>query len=100
MSVSICVATVCLNSGANTDAECSEAVESFMKEISSYLSGAGVASSSAQLALHCIGEIGAKRDLSSHGDALSSMILSATTSDADEIRSAAAFCLGSMAVGN
>ena len=101
MSVSICVATVCLNSGANTDAECSQAVESFMKEVASYLSGAGdVASSSAQLALHCIGEIGAKRDLSFHGDSLSSMILSATTSDADEIRSAAAFCLGSMAVGN
>ena len=54
---------------------------------------------SVQLALHCIGEIGCTNDLSGHSG-LSNVVLDAIQSKTDEVRSAAAFCMGSMSVGN
>jgi cullin-associated NEDD8-dissociated protein 1 len=100
-SVSKCVATACLNAGASANAECSRAVETFVQQVAAHLSdGSGISKSSAQLALYCIGEIGAQRDLSAHENSLSATVLSAIASKTDDVRSAAAFCLGSMAVGN
>ena len=101
VSVSKCVATACLSAGASADAESSRAVESFAQQVVAHLSeDGGISKSSAQLALHCIGEIGAQRDLSAHEGGLSATVLSAIASKTDDVRSAAAFCLGSMAVGN
>ena len=102
--VSKCVAECCLASGGDQ----SSTVAGFLQMVSSGGgggggggggSGDGERKASVQLALHCIGEIGSSMDLSQHSG-LSELVLQAIQSKTDEIRSAAAFCMGSMSVGN
>ena len=96
LCVSKCVA-ICAVSGGDQ----SDTIDIFLNTVrASGSNGADIdGKASVQLALHCIGEIGCTRDLSGHSG-LSDAVLEAIQSKADEVRSAAAFCMGSMSVGN
>ena len=111
LCVSKCVATVCngtkdqtatINTFLNTVRTHQTTNQTNGNSSSSSSSGSSISAQekvAVQLALHCIGEIGSTVDLSNHKD-LSTIVLNAIQSKTDEVRSAAAFCLGSMSVGN
>ncbi|KAJ7967930.1 cullin-associated NEDD8-dissociated protein 1 [Quillaja saponaria] len=92
-SIAQCVAVLCLAAG---DQKCSSTVEmltSILKEDSS--------SNSAKqhLALLCLGEIGRRKDLSSHAH-IENIVIESFQSPFEEIKSAASYALGNIAVGN
>jgi cullin-associated NEDD8-dissociated protein 1 len=107
LCVSKCVATVCVGTTGNDQ---TSTIDIFLNTVRTHqqsqgnVSGGDISVSteekvSIQLALHCIGEIGSILDLSNH-NGLTNIVLDAIRSKTDEIRSAAAFCLGSMSIGN
>ncbi|XP_076935987.1 cullin-associated NEDD8-dissociated protein 1-like [Bidens hawaiensis] len=92
-SIAQCVAVLCLAAG---DHKCSSTVTmltDILKDDSS--------SNSAKqhLALLCLGEIGRRRDLSSH-DHIENIVIESFQSSYEEIKSAASYALGNIAVGN
>ncbi|ORX91195.1 Cullin-associated NEDD8-dissociated protein 1 [Basidiobolus meristosporus CBS 931.73] len=86
-----CAATLCLNSPSN----CQATVNTFINEINNPSSSDSLKCFS----LLALGEIGRKIDLSQNEE-LHSLILSLFSSQLEEIKSAAAFALGNVAVGN
>ncbi|KAL3538471.1 hypothetical protein ACH5RR_001837 [Cinchona calisaya] len=93
-SIAQCVAVLCLAAG---DQKCSSTVNmltDILKDDSS-----SVISAKQHLALLCLGEIGRRKDLSSHAQ-IESIIIESFQSPFEEIKSAASYALGNIAVGN
>ncbi|KAF1890490.1 hypothetical protein Lal_00041249 [Lupinus albus] len=92
-SIAQCVAVLCLVAG---DQKCSSTVNmltNILKDDSS--------SNSAKqhLALLCLGEVGRRKDLSAHAH-IENIIIESFQSPFEEIKSAASYALGNIAVGN
>eukprot|EP00246_Nothoceros_aenigmaticus_P008850 TRINITY_DN2398_c0_g2_i1.p1 TRINITY_DN2398_c0_g2~~TRINITY_DN2398_c0_g2_i1.p1 ORF type:complete len:1034 (-),score=241.13 TRINITY_DN2398_c0_g2_i1:61-2811(-) len=91
-SIAQCAAVLCLAAG---DAKCSTTVAMLISTLKE-----GNGSDSLQLlALLCLGEIGRRRDLSAHAN-IQYVIIGSFNSPSEEIKSAASFALGNIAVGN
>ncbi|KAH0978631.1 hypothetical protein GBA52_005808 [Prunus armeniaca] len=92
-SIAQCVAVLCLAAG---DQQCSSTVNmltEILKDDSS------TNSAKQHLALLCLGEIGRRKDLSSH-DHIENIVIESFQSPFEEIKSAASYALGNIAVGN
>ncbi|KAK2661463.1 hypothetical protein Ddye_000037 [Dipteronia dyeriana] len=92
-SIAQCVAVLCLAAG---DQKCSSTVKmltDILKEDSS------TNSAKQHLSLLCLGEIGRRKDLSSHAH-IETIIIESFQSPFEEIKSAASYALGNIAVGN
>jgi len=96
-NVARCAAVLTVNATATArDA----AVDQLLADVQATLSGGGDVEQ-AFLAATCLGEIGRRVDLvASHGDGLFSTLLSASDSGAEDVKTAAAFALGGVCVGN
>ncbi|XP_059648314.1 cullin-associated NEDD8-dissociated protein 1 [Cornus florida] len=92
-SISQCVAVLCLAAG---DQKCSTTV----KMLTNILKADSSTHSAKQhLALLCLGEIGRRKDLSSHAH-IENIVIESFQSPFEEIKSAASYALGNIAVGN
>ncbi|XP_047329919.1 cullin-associated NEDD8-dissociated protein 1 isoform X2 [Impatiens glandulifera] len=92
-SIAQCVAVLCLSVG---DQKCSSTVKMLMD----ILKDDGASNSVKQhLALLCLGEIGRRKDLSTHAH-IESIVIESFQSPFEEIKSAASYALGNIAVGN
>ncbi|XP_058214981.1 cullin-associated NEDD8-dissociated protein 1 [Rhododendron vialii] len=92
-SIAQCVAVLCLAAG---DQKCSATV----KMLTDILKDDSAANSSKQhLSLLCLGEIGRRKDLSSHAN-IENIVIESFQSPFEEIKSAASYALGNIAVGN
>ncbi|XP_071701048.1 cullin-associated NEDD8-dissociated protein 1-like [Rutidosis leptorrhynchoides] len=92
-SIAQCVAVLCLAAGDN---KCSSTV----KMLTDILKADTTSNSAKQhLALLCLGEIGRRKDLSSHAH-IENIIIESFQSPFEEIKSAASYALGNIAVGN
>ncbi|GAB2283803.1 Cullin-associated NEDD8-dissociated protein 1 [Dionaea muscipula] len=92
-SIAQCVAVLCLAAG---DRKCSSTVSM----LTGILRGDSSNNSVKQhLALLCLGEIGRRKDLSSHVH-IENIIIESFQSPFEEIKSAASYALGNIAVGN
>ncbi|XAR49295.1 hypothetical protein NMG60_11032451 [Bertholletia excelsa] len=92
-SIAQCVAVLCLAAG---DQKCSSTV----KMLTDILKDDSSANSAKQhLALLCLGEIGRRKDLSSHAH-IENIVIESFQSPFEEIKSAASYALGNIAVGN
>ncbi|GLT90694.1 hypothetical protein SLE2022_086150 [Rubroshorea leprosula] len=92
-SIAQCVAVLCLTAG---DQKCSSTV----KMLTDILKDDSATNSAKQhLALLCLGEIGRRKDLSSHVH-IETIIIESFQSPFEEIKSAASYALGNIAVGN
>ncbi|KAK1434531.1 hypothetical protein QVD17_00278 [Tagetes erecta] len=92
-SIAQCVAVLCLAAG---DPKCSSTV----KMLTEILKDDSSSNSAKQhLALLCLGEIGRRKDLSSHGH-IENIVIESFQSPFEEIKSAASYALGNIAVGN
>ncbi|KAG2704352.1 hypothetical protein I3843_05G001300 [Carya illinoinensis] len=92
-SIAQCVAVLCLAAG---DQKCLSTVEmltEILKDDSS------TNSAKQHLALLCLGEIGRRKDLSSHAH-IENIVIESFQSPFEEIKSAASYALGNIAVGN
>ncbi|KAL4655065.1 hypothetical protein ACB092_01G424200 [Castanea dentata] len=92
-SIAQCVAVLCLAAG---DQECLSTVE-MLTEILKDDSSSN--SAKQHLALLCLGEIGRRKDLSSHAH-IENIVIESFQSPFEEIKSAASYALGNIAVGN
>ncbi|KAM7478698.1 hypothetical protein LguiA_026911 [Lonicera macranthoides] len=92
-SIAQCVAVLCLAAG---DQKCSTTV----KMLTDILKADSSTNSAKQhLALLCLGEIGRRKDLSSHAH-IENIVIESFQSPFEEIKSAASYALGNIAVGN
>ncbi|CAH1444109.1 unnamed protein product [Lactuca virosa] len=92
-SIAQCVAVLCLAAG---DHKCSSTV----KMLTDILKDDSTTNSAKQhLALLCLGEIGRRKDLSSHAH-IENIVIESFQSPFEEIKSAASYALGNIAVGN
>ncbi|KAH7437479.1 hypothetical protein KP509_05G074400 [Ceratopteris richardii] len=91
-SIAQCAAVVCLAAG---DPHCSSTVEMLVNMVK----GPNGFSTTTLLALLCLGEIGRRRDLSLQTD-IEGVIIGSFQSPSEEIKAAASFALGNIAVGN
>ncbi|XP_047164214.1 cullin-associated NEDD8-dissociated protein 1 isoform X1 [Vigna umbellata] len=92
-SIAQCVAVLCLAAG---DQKCSSTV----KMLTDILKDDSSSNSAKQhLALLCLGEIGRRKDLSTH-DHIENIVIESFQSPFEEIKSAASYALGNIAVGN
>ncbi|KAB2612217.1 cullin-associated NEDD8-dissociated protein 1-like [Pyrus ussuriensis x Pyrus communis] len=92
-SIAQCVAVLCLAAG---DQQCSSTV----KMLTEILKDDSTTNSAKQhLALLCLGEIGRRKDLGSH-DHIENIVIESFQSPFEEIKSAASYALGNIAVGN
>lgn len=92
-SIAQCVAVLCLAAG---DDKCSSTVNM----LTDILKGDSTNNSAKQhLALLCLGEIGRRKDLSSHAH-IENIVIESFQSPFEEIKSAASYALGNIAVGN
>ncbi|CAN1301134.1 Cullin-associated NEDD8-dissociated protein 1 [Linum perenne] len=92
-SIGQCVAVLCLAAG---DQKCSSTVRmltEILKDDSS------TNSAKKHLALLCLGEIGRRKDLSAHAH-IETIIIESFQSPFEEIKAAASYALGNIAVGN
>ncbi|MQM07346.1 hypothetical protein Taro_040192 [Colocasia esculenta] len=92
-SVAQCVAVLCLAAGDKKCASTVEMLKSILKDDSSSNS------SKQHLALLCLGEIGRRKDLSAHAH-IENIVIESFQSPFEEIKSAASYALGNIAVGN
>ncbi|KAF5731795.1 cullin-associated NEDD8-dissociated protein 1 [Tripterygium wilfordii] len=92
-SIAQCVAVLCLAAG---DHKCSSTVGMLNKILKDESS---THSAKQHLALLCLGEIGRRKDLSSHAN-IETIIIESFQSPFEEIKSAASYALGNIAVGN
>ncbi|XP_038681962.1 cullin-associated NEDD8-dissociated protein 1-like isoform X2 [Tripterygium wilfordii] len=92
-SIAQCVAVLCLAAG---DLKCSSTVGMLNKILKDESS---THSAKQHLALLCLGEIGRRKDLSSHAN-IETIIIESFQSPFEEIKSAASYALGNIAVGN
>eukprot|EP01018_Ginkgo_biloba_P019172 Gb_04165 [translate_table: standard] len=92
-SIAQCAAVLCLAAG---DKKCASTVEMLMN----ILRDSSSANSARQhLALLCLGEIGRRKDLSQHAN-IEGIVIESFQSPFEEIKSAASYALGNIAVGN
>ncbi|KAB5563635.1 hypothetical protein DKX38_003689 [Salix brachista] len=92
-SIAQCVAVLCLAAG---DKKCSSTVDM----LTDILEDDSSANSAKQhVALLCLGEIGRRKDLSMHAN-IEATIIESFQSPFEEIKSAASYALGNIAVGN
>eukprot|EP00850_Spirogloea_muscicola_P001276 SM000004S15146 [mRNA] locus=s4:1584727:1593967:+ [translate_table: standard] len=91
-SIAQCVAVLCVAAG---DAKCDSTVEMLLNNLRS---GSG-RDAMHLLSLLCLGEIGRRKDLSGHAD-IETVITSSFQSPSEEIKAAASYSLGNVAVGN
>ncbi|XP_058097538.1 cullin-associated NEDD8-dissociated protein 1 isoform X2 [Magnolia sinica] len=92
-SVAQCVAVLCLAAG---DQKCAPTVEM----LTGILRDDSIINSAKQhLALLCLGEIGRRKDLSLHAH-IENIVIESFQSPFEEIKSAASYALGNIAVGN
>ncbi|KAL9325468.1 hypothetical protein ACSQ67_006113 [Phaseolus vulgaris] len=92
-SIAQCVAVLCLAAG---DQKCSSTV----KMLTDILKDDSSSNSAKQhLALLCLGEIGRRKDLSTH-EHIENIVIESFQSPFEEIKSAASYALGNIAVGN
>jgi cullin-associated NEDD8-dissociated protein 1 len=87
-----CIAALCCSSDA---AKCEATVQRFINDVEK----AGSSDASKHLALLCIGEVGSVQDLSAQAN-LQAVILGAFETGSEETKSAAAYALGHVTVGN
>ncbi|KAG2656249.1 hypothetical protein PVAP13_1KG070300 [Panicum virgatum] len=92
-SIAKCVAVLCLAAGDQKCAATIEMLKGILKDDS--------ASNSAKqhMALLCLGEIGRRKDLSNHVH-IENIVIESFQSPFEEIKSAASYALGNIAVGN
>ncbi|KAK8461639.1 hypothetical protein SEVIR_1G073800v4 [Setaria viridis] len=92
-SIAKCVAVLCLAAGDQKCAATIEMLKGILKDDS--------ASNSAKqhMALLCLGEIGRRKDLSNHVQ-IENIVIESFQSPFEEIKSAASYALGNIAVGN
>lgn len=105
-STAQCAAVLCLAAG---DAKCSSTVSRLIVNLQTALGNLQSSSTNVQsssggdavflLSLLCLGEIGRRKDLSAHPN-LEKVIVGSFQSPSDEIKGAASFALGNIAVGN
>lgn len=91
-SIAQCAAVLCLAAG---DAKCSSTVAMLID----ILKGSNSHAATTLLALLCLGEIGRRKDLSFHAN-IESVVIELFQSPSEEIKSAASYALGNIAVGN
>eukprot|EP00850_Spirogloea_muscicola_P001350 SM000005S17147 [mRNA] locus=s5:408611:419235:+ [translate_table: standard] len=91
-SIAQCVAVLCVAAG---DVKCDSTVEMLLNNLRS---GSG-RDAMHLLSLLCLGEIGRRKDLSGHAD-IETVITSSFQSPSEEIKAAASYSLGNVAVGN
>ncbi|CAI5988630.1 unnamed protein product [Closterium sp. NIES-64] len=93
-SVAQCAAVLCVAAGSD---QCAATVRALMSNLEG---SAHPADTHKQLlSLLCLGEIGRRVDLSAHST-LPTLVMSALASPLEEVKAAASFALGSIAVGN
>ncbi|KAL3643794.1 Cullin-associated NEDD8-dissociated protein 1 [Castilleja foliolosa] len=92
-SVAQCVAVLCLAAG---DKKCSSTVNMLTDILKS---DSCINSAKQHLSLLCLGEIGRRKDLSSHNH-IENIVIESFQSPFEEIKSAASYALGNIAVGN
>ncbi|WOL01566.1 cullin-associated NEDD8-dissociated protein 1 [Canna indica] len=92
-SVAQCVAVLCLAAGDQKCASTVEMLKGILKDDSS------MNSAKQHLALLCLGEIGRRKDLSLHAH-IENIVIESFQSPFEEIKSAASYALGNIAVGN
>ncbi|XP_051146886.1 cullin-associated NEDD8-dissociated protein 1 [Andrographis paniculata] len=92
-SIAQCVAVLCLAAG---DKKCSSTVKMLTDILKS---DSSTNSSKQHLSLLCLGEIGRRKDLSAH-DHIENIVIESFQSPFEEIKSAASYALGNIAVGN
>ncbi|XP_010252337.1 PREDICTED: cullin-associated NEDD8-dissociated protein 1 isoform X2 [Nelumbo nucifera] len=92
-SVAQCVAVLCLAAG---DQKCASTVEMLTRILRD---DSSTNSAKQHLALLCLGEIGRRKDLSSHAH-IENIVIESFQSPFEEIKSAASYALGNIAVGN
>ncbi|KAK9134133.1 hypothetical protein Syun_013463 [Stephania yunnanensis] len=92
-SVAQCVAVLCLAAG---DPKCASTVEMLTNILKDDCTNN---SAKQHLALLCLGEIGRRKDLSSHLH-IENIVIESFQSPFEEIKSAASYALGNIAVGN
>ncbi|KAL0364961.1 UNVERIFIED_CONTAM: Cullin-associated NEDD8-dissociated protein 1 [Sesamum angustifolium] len=92
-SIAQCVAVLCLAAG---DQKCSSTVNMLTDILKA---DSSTNSAKQHLSLLCMGEIGRRKDLSSH-DHIENIVIESFQSPFEEIKSAASYALGNIAVGN
>ncbi|KAH6818966.1 cullin-associated and neddylation dissociated [Perilla frutescens var. frutescens] len=92
-SIAQCVAVLCLAAG---DEKCSTTVNMLTDILKA---DSSTNSAKQHLSLLCLGEIGRRKDLSSH-DHIENIVIESFQSPFEEIKSAASYALGNIAVGN
>lgn len=92
-SIAQCVAVLCLAAG---DQKCSSTVNMLTEILKA---DSSTNSAKQHLALLCLGEIGRRKDLSIHAH-IENIIIESFQSPFEEIKSAASYALGNIAVGN
>ncbi|XP_049401360.1 cullin-associated NEDD8-dissociated protein 1 [Solanum stenotomum] len=92
-SIAQCVAVLCLAAG---DRKCSSTVNMLTDSLKD---DSSTNSAKQHLALLCLGEIGRRKDLSSHAH-IENIVIESFQSPFEEIKSAASYALGNIAVGN
>ncbi|XP_042009937.1 cullin-associated NEDD8-dissociated protein 1-like isoform X1 [Salvia splendens] len=92
-SIAQCVAVLCLSAG---DKKCSSTVNMLTDILKA---DSSTNSAKQHLSLLCLGEIGRRKDLSSH-DHIENIVIESFQSPFEEIKSAASYALGNIAVGN
>ncbi|KAL6494456.1 Cullin-associated NEDD8-dissociated protein 1 [Orobanche gracilis] len=92
-SIAQCVAVLCLSAGDN---KCYSTVNMLTDILRS---DSSTNSAKQHLSLLCLGEIGRRKDLSSH-DHIENIVIESFQSPFEEIKSAASYALGNIAVGS
>ncbi|XP_047046151.1 cullin-associated NEDD8-dissociated protein 1-like [Lolium rigidum] len=92
-SIAQCVAVLCLAAGDQKCASTIEMLKAILKDDSS------ANSAKQHMALLCLGEIGRRKDLSKHVQ-IENIVIESFQSPFEEIKSAASYALGNIAVGN
>uniref|UniRef100_A0ACD5XLH9 Uncharacterized protein n=1 Tax=Avena sativa TaxID=4498 RepID=A0ACD5XLH9_AVESA len=92
-SIAQCVAVLCLAAGDQKCASTIEMLKGILKDDSS------ANSVKQHMALLCLGEIGRRKDLSNHVQ-IENIVIESFQSPFEEIKSAASYALGNIAVGN
>ncbi|XP_042065121.1 cullin-associated NEDD8-dissociated protein 1-like [Salvia splendens] len=92
-SIAQCVAVLCLAAG---DKKCSSTVNMLTDILKA---DSSTNSAKQHLSLLCLGEVGRRKDLSAH-DHIENIVIESFQSPFEEIKSAASYALGNIAVGN
>ncbi|KAL3620764.1 Cullin-associated NEDD8-dissociated protein 1 [Castilleja foliolosa] len=98
-SIAQCVAVLCLAAGNKKCSSTVNMLTDILKSDSSTNSDMLPKNAKQHLSLLCLGEIGRRKDLSSHNH-IENIVIESFQSPFEEIKSAASYALGNIAVGN